>query len=191
MEKILKGSLALSMIMVAGMSLEAKNPPLDIAFVNVYEAMGKCDEGQQITEKLNKKRDELSKELEAEGMRIAQEADELNKKGPTLKPEVLAQNKRKLESDQRRLQEKAQESDVQLQEFMQEQTKPLAQRAEEAVYEVAKESGFDVVVDSATGRVVYSKDNTKGDLTMDAIAAINKKTLADNKTAPKKATTTA
>ena len=46
---------------------------------------------------------------------------------------------------------------------------------EEGIVAVEKQKGVDEVIDKMTGRVVYTKEDNRGDITLDAIAQVNKK----------------
>ncbi len=172
---------------------EAPKEALDIAFVDSFQAMRECEDGQRVGKELDTMRDKLSKEIQDEATKITKEESDLNSKAATLKPDILAQNKRKIEKQKRDLEEKVRESEEQIKVAMQQRTEELAVQIEEGIVEVAKARGVDAVIDKMTGRVMYTKDNHKGDITTDAIAYVDKKssTVAKNNTTPKTATTTA
>jgi len=166
---------------------------LDIAFVDSFQAMRECEAGIKVGKELDAMRDKFSKEIQDEATRITKEETDLNSKAATLKPDILAQNKRKIEKEKRDLQEQASEKEEQIKVVMQQKTEELAVQIEEGIVQVAKDRGVDAVIDKMTGRVMYTKDNHKGDITSDAISYVNQKaaTLAKSNTTPKTATTTA
>ncbi len=166
---------------------------LDIAFVDSFQAMRECEDGQRVGKELDAMRDQLSKEIQDEATKITKEESDLNSKAAALKPEVLAQNKRKIEKQKRDLEEQVRESEEKIKITMQQKTEELAVKIEEGIVEVAKSKGVDAVIDKMTGRVMYTKDDHKGDITTEAIAYVDKKssTVAKNTTTPKAATTTA
>ena len=166
---------------------------LDIAFVDSFQAMRECVDGQRVGKELDTMRDKLSKEIQDEATKITKEESDLNSKSATLKPDILAQNKRKIEKQKRDLEDKVRESEEEIKVAMQQRTEELAVKIEEGIVEVAKAKNVDAVIDKMTGRVMYTKDNHKGDITSDAIAYVDKKssTVAQNDTTPRAATTTA
>jgi Skp family chaperone for outer membrane proteins len=166
---------------------------LDIAFVDSFQAMRECEDGQRVGKELDTMRDKLSKEIQNEAIRITKEETDLKSKAATLKSDVLAQNERKIAKQKRDLEEKVRESEEAIKVAMQQKTEELAVKIEEGIVEVAKARGVDAVIDKMTGRVMYTKDNHKGDITTDAIAYVDKKssTVAKSATIPKTATTTA
>ena len=166
---------------------------LDIAFVDSFQAMRECEDGQRVGKELDTMRDKLSKEIQNEAIRITKEETDLKSKAATLKSDVLAQNERKIAKQKRDLEEKVRESEEAIKVAMQQKTEELAVKIEEGIVEVAKARGVDAVIDKMTGRVMYTKDNHKGDITTDAIAYVDKKssTMAKSAIVPKTATTTA
>ncbi len=68
---------------------------------------------------------------------------------------------------------------------MQNKTEALATKVEEGIVEVAKRKGVDAVIDKMTGRVIYTKEDNHGDITLDAIAHVDKR----NKDAAKETAT--
>ena len=172
---------------------EAPKEALDIAFVDSFQAMRECEDGQRVGKELDTMRDKLSKEIQDEATKITKEESDLNSKSATLKPDILAQNKRKIEKQKRDLEDKVRESEEEIKVAMQQRTEELAVKIEEGIVEVAKAKNVDAVIDKMTGRVMYTKDNHKGDITSDAIAYVDKKssTVAQNDTTPRAATTTA
>lgn len=157
---------------------------LDIAFVDSFQAMRECEDGKRVGKELDAMRDRLSKEIQDEATKITKEETELNSKASALKPDIIAQNKRKIEKRKRELEDKVRESEEEIKVAMQQRTEELAVKIEEGIVEVAKTKGVDAVIDKMTGRVMYTKDNQKGDITSDAISYVNKKTatVAKNET---------
>lgn len=164
---------------------------LDIAFVDSFQAMRECEEGKRVGKELDTLRDKLSKEIQTEATKITKEESDLKSKASTLKPDILTQNERVLTKRKRALEEKVRESEEEIKVAMQQKTEALAVKIEEGIVEVAKAKGVDAVIDKMTGRVMYTKDNYKGDITADAIACVNKKTIAKSSSTPKQATATA
>lgn len=192
-----KTMVACALIIAMGTTSEARDAKvepketLDIAFVDSFKAMRECEDGQRVGKELDAIRDKLSKEIQDEATRITQDEADLKGRAATLKADVLTQNERKIAKQKRDLEEKVRESEEEIKLVMQQKTEELAVQIEEGIVEVAKAKGVDAVIDKMTGRVMYTKDNDKGDITTDAIAYINKKTVAKNDTTPKTATTTA
>ena len=127
-----------------------------------------------------------------EAMKITKEESDLKSKALTIKPDVLAKQERELSKQKRALEEKVRESEEEIKMAMQQKTEELAVKIEEGIVAVAKDKGVDAVIDKMTGRVMYTKDERKGDITVEAIDYINKKssTVAKQSNATKAMATT-
>jgi Skp family chaperone for outer membrane proteins len=87
---------------------------------------------------------------------------------------------------------KVEEAELEMKMAMQKITEQLAKEVEKAVVELAKKDKLDAVVDTTTGRVIYTADNVN--LTPDLVVSMDKSfdaVLAQNKTAKKPAAKTA
>ncbi len=194
MKHVYKGAaLFAAVFVVSGIAaaVPAKES-LDIAFVDSFKAMRECKEGERVGKELDTMRDKLSKEIQDEAMKITKDESDLKSKASTIKPDMLAKQERELSKQKRALEEKVRESEEEIKLAMQQKTEELAVKIEEGIVAVAKDKGVDAVIDKMTGRVMYTKDERKGDITVDAIAYINKKssTVAKQGDEPKAKTAT-
>jgi len=191
----MKKKLILSVVVLAscaaGLSAKVADKPLNIAFVDSFEAMRECEEGQKVGREIDAMRDKASAQIKAEAEKLAQADSDLKAKASTLNQQVLAKKGRELEKQRRDLEERVREEEEAIKIAMQQKTEVLATQVEAGIVSVAKERGVDAVIDKMTGRVMYTKDADNGDITKDAIARVNTeaKTLAQSKGA--QATTTA
>ncbi len=173
MKKKLLFSAVVCTVSVAG--LLAKDASLDIAFVDSFAAMRECKDGQLVGAEIDKLREVASQELQKDAEFLAKTEADLKTKAAMLKPAELAKQERELAKKKRALEETLQEKEAELKLVMQQKTEDLAVKIEQGIVEVAKAKGVDAVIDKMTGRVMYTKEGNKGDLTQDAIAAIDKK----------------
>jgi Skp family chaperone for outer membrane proteins len=191
----MKKKLILSVVVLAscaaGLNAKVADKPLNIAFVDSFEAMRECEEGQKVGREIDAMRDKASAQIKAEAEKLAQADSDLKAKASTLNQQVLAKKGRELEKQRRDLEERVREEEEAIKIAMQQKTEVLATQVEAGIVSVAKERGVDAVIDKMTGRVMYTKDADNGDITKDAIARVNTeaKTLAQSKGA--QATTTA
>lgn len=153
-------------------------PQLNIAFVDSFRAMRECADGQEIGKEIDNVRNKASKEFQEEADKLAKEETDLNQKSNMLKQAERDKKKRELDKKKRDLEERLQEKEQELKAVMQEKTETLARQIEDGIVEVAKAKNLDVVLDTQTGRAMYTKDNNEGDLTKEAIAAVDKKSSA-------------
>ncbi len=188
MKSILKGSAAIvAAVLVSGTVSAAVRESIDFALVDSFKAMRECKEGVKISGELDALRDKLSKEIQDEAQRITKDETDLKSKAATIKPDVLAKRERDLAKQKRALEEKVGESEQEIKLVMQQKTEELAVKVEEGIVAVAKRMDVDAVIDKMTGRVMYTKDDKKGDITVEAIDFVDKKstTVASSANAPR------
>lgn len=159
---------------------------LDIAFVDSFQAMRECEEGKKVGKELDAVREKLSKEIQAEAQKLAAEEKEFKVKLPTMKKELAENEERKLAKRRRALEDRVRDGEEELKIIMQNKTETLAAKVEEGIVQVAKQKGVDAVIDKMTGRVLYTKEDNKGDITLDAIAQVNKQSNKKETTIAKK-----
>lgn len=160
----------------------AADSKLDIAFVDSFKAMRECKEGEKVAKELEGIREKISKEIQDEAKKVAQQEQELKSKAATLKKDALEKQERDLQKKRRSLEERVRDGEEELKMVMQQKTESLAAKVEESIVDVAKNKGVDVVIDKVTGRVLYAKDDNKGDITADTIAQVNKKAVSEGTT---------
>lgn len=182
----MKKKLILSVVVLTSFaaSIDAKvaEKPLNIAFVDSFEAMRECEEGKKVGQKIDAMRDKASAEIKSEAEKLAQSDADLKAKASTMDQQVLARKGRELDKQRRDLEERVREEEEAIKIAMQRETEVLAEQVEKGIVAVAKDRGVDAVIDKMTGRVMYTKDENNGDITKDAIAHVDaeSKKLAHN-----------
>lgn len=179
----MKKKLALSAViltMAAGSLISkdtnlAKGEQLQIAFVDSFEAMRKCKDGEKVSLKIDELRDDASKKIRAEAEKLAKVEMDLKQKAAMLKPQELSKQERNLRNKKIELEDLVKEKEEEIKITMQQETEKLAMQVEEGIRAVAQEKDLDAVIDKMTGRVMYTKDNNKGDITADAIQFVDHK----------------
>lgn len=191
----MKKKLMLSVVVLAAsaLSLDAKvaDKPLNIAFVDSFEAMRECEEGKRVGARIDAMRDKASAAIKAEAEKLAQTDADLKAKASTMDQQVLAKKGRELDKQRRDLEERVREEEETIKVTMQKETEVLAEQVERGIVAVAKERGVDAVIDKMTGRVMYTKDENNGDITKDAIARVDTESRKLAQANGAKATTTA
>lgn len=172
---------------IAGSSI-AKD--MQIVFVDSFKAMRECKDGQLVGKELDDMRDAFSKEIQAEAQKIANMEKDLKSQASMLKADVLNKKTREIDRMKRDLEDSVREKEESIKVAMQQKTEALAMKVEESIVTVAKSKDVDAVIDKMTGRVMYTKEDNKGDITNEAIAAVDKKgiTVASTKAPEKKPT---
>ncbi len=154
---------------------DTEETKLNIVFVDSFKAMRECKDGLVVGKEIDTARENASKQLRSDAEKLAKMEAELKNKMSTLKPQELAKQSRDLDKRKRDLEEMLREKEEEIKITMQQKTEELAIKVEEGIVAVAKEKGVDAVIDKMTGRVMYTKDNNKGDITVDAIKFVDQK----------------
>ncbi len=130
-----------------------------IGYVNFQEALGSIKDGKEVKKKLEtffkKKQAELKSEEEA----ILKERDALEKQSQTgmVKQEVLQQKAQELQKRMMALQEALMRGNQELALKEKEYAAPIIQKMELIIKDIARERGFDLVLERAT--ILYGQDD--------------------------------
>ena len=150
-----------------GFGVDAK-----IGFVDTFQVMGECQQGQKARNDLEKKREELSSDIQQDEKKIQQAMTEYKSKVTTLSEEARGKEEKKLIKMERDYKNKIQESEDELKLDMQKKTERLARESDEGIIKMAQQEKLDVVFDKMTGRAVYVSDEF--DFTNNAISIVDK-----------------
>lgn len=153
----MKRFLFVMLVAAAGFPLCVYGAELRIGYVNatvIFEQYSLAKEAQQAYEKemvdLNRQVDAMETELQAV-------ADTLEARKFLFSEERLKEQKGELETKQQAYLKFRQEAELKATKRNEDLTKPIVQAIEDAAKKVAEKDGFDLVLDSAAGIVVYSK----------------------------------
>lgn len=129
---------------------------LNVAYVDSLHAMRDSKAGQIVTTELEAKRKKMAEELQKCERQFTQDFKEFQEKASTMSEDAREKDQKRLAKLERDFKIKAQEFEEELKLEMQKATEKLSKELDDAVYEYARASNFDVVVDRVTGRVIYS-----------------------------------
>lgn len=154
-----------------------KSEPLDIAFVDSFKAMRECKDGEIAITQINDLTTKISNEVKMDVEKLAKAENELKSKAESgmLKPTEYEKQARGLGKIKRDLEETYREKEEEIKMVRMQKLEEVAIKIEESVRVVAEQEGVDAVIDMTTGRVMYSKNNNKGDITSKTIDRANKK----------------
>ncbi len=175
------GLVVLSLISSGAFAAKDEKRALDIAFVDSFQTMRECDEGKAVGKELENMREKISNEIREQAQKVALREKELQGKASTMKKELFAQQEREIARQKRSLEDDVREAEETLKVTMQSKTEKLAAKVEEGIVEVAKEKGVDAVIDKMTGRVIYTKEDNRGDITAEAIVHVNRRAAKTDK----------
>lgn len=140
-----------------------------IAYVNVQEALATIKDGKKVQDQLK----QILKDKEAA---LAKERDEIQKKGEELQkqrammsPEAFQKEAQTLQGRMAALQESVMTGNQELAMKEQELAKPILQKISQLIEQMAKERGYDMVLDRAA--ILYGQ--TDADLTDELIKRYN------------------
>jgi outer membrane protein len=128
----------------------------NIGVVDLKKAVDDSKDGKAANNKLQAKYESLKKSLDTRQKDLEKKENDLKNQAPTLNREALEKRSNELANDIRTFREQAQRSTDEMQKAMADAMSPLFSKAEKAVAKIASERGFNTVIDSKEGGVVYS-----------------------------------
>jgi Skp family chaperone for outer membrane proteins len=167
----------------------AKLQDLNIRTVNIVDIMRDSEEGKKVSVELEQLRKDLTNEFETAQKEYIRDTEELKTKIATLSPEARKQSEERLIAKRRDIENQAQKAEDKLKYTMQNVSERLTIKAQSVIEKYAEENKLDLVLDTASGRALYS--SAKVDITGSMIGGMNdeyKKELAQNKTTKPDAT---
>lgn len=185
--------LIIALMSVAGAGQVVADAPklqdLNIRTVNILDIMRESEEGKKVSVEIEQLRKDLTNELETAQRDYMRETEEFKTKVATLSTEARKQAEERLISKRRDIENQAQKSEDKLKYTMQNVSDRLTTKAQNVIEKYAEENKLDLVLDTASGRPLYS--SVKVDITTSMISGMNneyKKELAQNKTSKPDAT---
>ncbi|MCC7440352.1 MAG: OmpH family outer membrane protein [Bdellovibrionales bacterium] len=145
---------------------------LKIATVNMQEAIQSSEEGKRARTELegafNKKKAELQKE-ESE---IKKLHEDLQKQSLVMNEAALGKKQAEIQQRIMKFQETTGRSQMEIQKKEQELTAPIVDKLRKVIAQVAKDKGYNYVLEKSENNVLYSPE--QDDLTKQVVEALNK-----------------
>ncbi len=145
---------------------------LRVGFVDSYQVMGSCKEGEKARKEVEEKQKEYSAAIQQEEQKIQQAVAEYKGKANMLSEPAREKEEMRLMKMERDYKASLQDKEEELKLEMQIRTEKLAKNMDAGVKKMAKEQGLDVVFDRATGRAIYVVDSY--DMTEKAVSVVDK-----------------
>lgn len=173
MKKMTRFSVvALCAITTAGLSADAPKAATvttkvaasnkcDICVVDANEIMSKTKKAQEENAKLTKKQQQLTADVQKIAQDLKGKMDELETKKTTLSAKAMENLQNDILALRGKYESTVQTSENQLKLAVQRATESLSADAEAAGALLAKNGGFDVVLDAASGRPIYISEKVK------------------------------
>ncbi len=149
---------------------------LSIRYVDSYAAIRESEEGKKIAKELEKKRDELTKEIKTMEDKFTAAAKELSAKASTLTESGREREQKNMTKMEREYKAKLEESDQDMKITMQAAQERLLREHNDAVFNYARVNNVDLVF--GPGGVVYASE--KANCTFDVVKNMDKTYVARN-----------
>jgi outer membrane protein len=153
MKKILIALTVLTFIL-AGNTLKAQSPK--IGHINMQELIAAMPESDSAQAKLQKMAKEMDSNYQQMQVEFNKKYEEYNKTSKELNDLVKSTKEAELQDLSKRMQEFQTSAQQKLQEQNQKFLKPILEKANKAIADVARENKFTYVLDTAQGLVVFS-----------------------------------
>jgi len=151
----------------------AANADFKLGVVDMQRAIQSVSIGKKakstLESEFNRKKDELKKEEAS----IVQLRDEFAKKSAVMNEKTRLEKQGELQQKLAMFQQKMAKSQMEIQQREQQLTKPIVDKLQDIIQELAKEKGYTTVLEKSGNVVLYWQD--KDDLTNEVITAFNKK----------------
>lgn len=166
------GTLSLFVSMVA-VNAGAAVADMKIATVDMQQALQTVDQGKKARSTLEKEFNVKKETLQKDEQALKQLQEDFRKKALVLSEEARAKKQAELQEKYMKLQEQLMRSQQEIQKREQDLTKPIIDNLKGVIAEVAKEKGYNYVLEKNENSVLYSP--AQDDLTADIIEKFNKK----------------
>lgn len=135
-----------------------------IGHLNSSEILQAMPEYRQMSEAVEKKKQEYAKIMENMYAEYDKKSKEVQEGGDKMTQAVLDLKVQEIKDLEKRIQEFEQKAQQDLQKYAEDLMKPLQDKYVKGVKEIAKEQGYSYILDLAAGGVVYSPE-TGSDIT--------------------------
>jgi len=155
---------------------------LNIRTVNILDIMRNTEEGKAVGLELEERRKTLTEEIRADDQKFAQAMNDFKNKSATLSDTAREKEEARLMKMRNSLEAKVKNSEEELKHAMQRASDRLTTKVQAKVADIAKAKNIDLMIDEASGRVLYSAKETS--CTNDVVVRLNadyKKELAQAK----------
>ena len=135
-----------------------------VGHLNSSEILQAMPEYKQMSEAVDKKKQEYAKIMENMYAEYDKKSKEVQEGGDKMTQAVLDLKVQEIKDLEKRIQDFEQKAQQDLQKYAEELMKPLQDKYVKGVKEIAKEQGYSYILDLAAGGVVYSPE-TGSDIT--------------------------
>lgn len=144
---------------------------MKIGFVDMQKAVQSTDSGKKAKKDLETEFEKKKKELQAKEGDLKKMGEDLEKKKSVLSEEALAKKQGEFQEEMMKYREVVGKSQMDLQKKERDLTQPILDKMRRVIEKVAKEKGYNMVLENNAMVLFAAKDN---DLTDDVVKAFEK-----------------
>jgi outer membrane protein len=133
----------------------AQGPGFTVGVVNVMQAISESKQGKSANSKLQTKYDALKKDLEKRSKDLEKKNEDLRRQASTLTQDALDKRNQDLMKEVEDFKAQAQKSTDEMQKAFQDAMAPINQKAEKIIADIAREKGFNMVLEAGAGGVLF------------------------------------
>lgn len=156
----MKKIIGIVIVLLFAASMSFAQPGLKIGHINTQELLQAMPETDSAQTKLEKMQKELQSQLEVMQVELNNKYQDYLSKRDSYSELVRQTKEDELQNIQQRIQQFAQNADQDLQKKRSELYKPILDKANKAIEEVAKENGFTYILDLSSGVVLFHSDSS-------------------------------
>ena len=154
------GKLAIGLLLALGLifsPLWSAAADFKVGVVDSTDILTKSPQGKKMHDLLKRRSEELGKTLQRQEREISKAMDDFRKQAGIMKDEAKKKRQQELSKRASDFQRRVQDADKQMGVLEQKEMKPLLDKLERAVNEVAKENNLDMVLDKRRSGLLYIK----------------------------------
>jgi outer membrane protein len=165
------------MIAMAGMvavGLEAKAADPKVGYIDMQKAIQETSTGKDAKKRLEKEFNAKKAELEKKKSEIEKMAEDLEKKKVALSDEARARKAQDIQGEAMKLQQEAMKSEQEFRKKEQDLTKPIVEKLQKAINQIAEEKGYSMIIERGTAQQVVIWAKKDADVTDEVIKLFEK-----------------
>jgi outer membrane protein len=164
MKNLSKLFLVVSLLMAGMISLNAQQ--LKLGHINTQELIAAMPESDTAQQKMQQAMKQLETELERMQVEFNNKYEDYVTNMETYSDLIRQSKETELQEMNQRIQQFQANAEQDLQQQRQKLFKPILDKANEAIAEVAQENGFTYIFDSGSGVLLFTSDNSKDIMSM-------------------------
>jgi outer membrane protein len=150
--------IAVGLLMTTASTAFAKSDSLKIGYVDLHAALNQVDEGKKAKKKLKKEFKKKQQRLNKKQKEVKELRNSLKKEGMMLSKKAKRKKSMKLKRKMSQLQKLYMEMQQNISKKEAKATKPIFDKMRKVIDKIAKEKGYDLVLEKRKSSVLFAKD---------------------------------